>query len=75
MENLIYWTGVGALLAFFCFVVVILCWLICLLIRERIADDLKSTYNHVKLKFLIGRVKSSGYSKTLEELKKAELKI
>lgn len=73
IEQLIYWTGVTALLSATLSVTVASLWFLSMAIREGIIKDLGRTYRHAQLYFFMMEIKKKGYTKAIDDAGKSNL--
>jgi len=74
IEQLIYWTGVTALLSAAVALLAASIGIIAIVIRERIVKNLGRAYRHAQLYFFMMEIKKKGYYKAVEDAGKTNLK-
>lgn len=67
INEIIYWTGVCALVSIGLLVIVIAIWVSARMLRNEIVKDLKSAYHHVQLVYFMKEIKKRGYKLALED--------
>lgn len=72
IENLIYWTGVAAILSGALLVSTVGLYLTVSIFLTLLVKELKSSYNHIQLYYFMRELKKKGYAQAVEDIGKSD---
>ena len=75
IETAIYWTGASVLLVSGVGITVTVLMALAYALKSFIIKDLRSTYNHVQLRFVMQHILKNGYQNTVSKAREEDWKI